>query len=401
MNTRSREDTVLLFFLSCAVFAVGGISGSAIGVVWIYVQVDFDVTLSALGALVSAATLGRMITSAGSGPLINRFGIATVMMLGVSITAGSMFGFALAPSWFVVMLVAFGSGVGAGAMATGLNAFAAVHFSARRMNWLHGSYGIGSTIGPLLITTIVIDLALDWRWAYVVFTLIRLVILALFYITRDRWRISEALEKRDAASHARLGNTLRLPIVWLMVATFAFATGVELVTGQFAHSFLIESRLIDPKTAGAWVSLYWASLTIGRFVSGFIIARVSSGAFLRLNTLCIMLGAALLALNASELSSLAGLALIGFAVAPFAPLLASDTPGRVGNAHVANAIGLQFTGASIGMAALPWLAGVLAEALSPEVIPQFVFAVALATFLLHEAILWQDLRRPRAEVARV
>ena len=120
------RDTSRLYLLACLVFLVGGISGSAIGVVWIYVQADFNVTLSALGALVTAATLGRLLTSSGSGPLINRFGIAFVMMAGLCTTAASMIGFALAQSWLMVMAVAFGSGVGAGVMATGLNAFAAV-----------------------------------------------------------------------------------------------------------------------------------------------------------------------------------------------------------------------------------------------------------------------------------
>lgn len=396
MNSSSRGGTVKLFALSCAVFIVGGISGSAIGVVWIYVQDDFNVTLSALGALVAAATLGRLLTSAASGPLINRLGLAWVMMGSLGITAASMLGFALAPSWLVVMLVAFGSGVGAGIMATGLNAFAALHFSARRMNWLHGSYGIGSTLGPLLITTIVIDLSLDWRYAYLLFTLIRLALALLFFLTRRDWQLDAAQSRRGRRDSASLRATLRLPILWLMGSAFMFAVGTELVTGQFANSFFIDARGITPKVAGVWVSLYWASLTVSRFLAGIIIARISLGSFLRLNSLGILAGAALLGANLSAGGSLLGLALIGFAIAPFSPLMASATPGRVGAAHVANAIGLQFTGASLGMVILPWLAGILAEALGLEAIPQFVFALALLTFLSHEAILRRERRQPRS-----
>lgn len=394
-----RYNLLKLFILSCTVFAVGGISNSAIGVVWIYLQDDFNVTLSALGALVTAATLGRILTSSSSGPLINRFGIASIMMAGVSVTAASMFGFALAQSWPAAMLVAFGSGVGSGIMATGLNTFAAVNFSARQMNWLHGSFGIGSTIGPLLITTIVIDLGLDWRWAYVVFTLIRIALLLMFWLTRRQWRIGEAKGTAAEGDHPNLRATLRLPIIWLMIGGFVMATGTELVTGQFANSFLIEARSIDAKVAGAWVSAYWASLTLSRFVAGFILGRISNSLFLRLNSVGMMLGAGLLWLNMGPLSSLCGLALVGFCIAPFAPLMTSDTPGRVGQIHTANAIGLQFTGASVGMAFLPWLAGVLAENVGLEVIPQFVFLAALLTFLMHEAILWREIRHPLARLS--
>ena len=286
------------------------------------------------------------------------------------------------------------SGLSFGVMGVGLNAFAAVHFSARRMNWLHGSFGIGSTIGPFLVTVVVIDLGFDWRWIYGFFALTRLLMFAMFYLTRHHWRIGGAGHSGEKVAHASMRQTLRLPIMWLMVGAWLMATGNELVAGQFSASFLIDARSIEPKVAAAWVSAYWASLTVSRFFTGFIITRVSNGNYLRLNNLCVMLGAALLWLNLSPATSLLGLALIGFSIAPFAPLMASDTPLRVGNAHTANAMGIQFTGASLGMALLPWLGGILAEAVGLEVIPQFVFMIALCTFALHEAVMWREFKHP-------
>ncbi len=399
MRLQRLDDSFKLWLLCCLVFALGGINGGALGVVWIYIQDDFGVTVSALGAMVTAATVGRTITSTVSGPVIGRFGIARVMMGGVAIGSASMLAFALAPSWLVVMLIALVSGFGSGVMGVGLNAFAAVNFSARRMNWLHGSFGIGTTIGPFLVTAVVIDLGMDWRWLYVFFAGTRLFMLALFFLTRDHWRINELKAKGGGTSHAPMRQTLRLPVMWLLVGAWLMATGNELVAGQFANSFLIGARAIEPKTAAAWVSVYWASLTVSRFVAGFIITRISSSGFLRLNNVSVMFGAGLLSLNLSPAASLIGLALIGFSIAPFAPLMASDTPARVGGAHTANAMGLQFTGASLGMALLPWLGGLLAETVGLEVIPQFVFLIALITFILYEGIVWRDVKRPRAKLS--
>ena len=377
-------------------FAMGGLHAGALGVVWIYVQADFDLTLSALGVLVTVATLGRVLTSAASGPLINRFGIAWVLITGIGVTGASLFIFAAAPVWIVVLLAAFISGVGSGVMAAGINAFAAVNFSARQMNWLHGSFGIGSTIGPLVVTTLVIDLGLAWRWAYVLFAAMRVLILLGFILTRKEWTLGEAKNKRGERAHATLRQTMRIPIVWLMIMTFMMVTGIELVAGQFSNSFLIDARQIDPKIAGSWVSMYWASLTVSRFLVGFVISRIGNNMFLRLNMLGVVCGALLLWSGISEMSALVGLALIGFCIAPFSPLLTSDTPARVGNHHVANAIGFQFTGASLGMAILPWLAGILAETFGLEIIPQFLVVVGIVTFLLHEAMLLREGRRPLA-----
>ncbi len=394
MQSKRPDDSFSVWLLSCLVFAVGGVGAGTLGVVWIYIQADFGVTLSALGAMLTVATIGRTITSSVSGSIIGRYGIAWVMMGGAAIGIVSQLGLALSPSWPAFMIAALGHGFGSGVMGVGLNAFAAVHFSPRRMNWLHGSFGIGSTIGPFLVTIVVIDLGLDWRLIYGLFALTRVLMLVMFYLTRQQWRINVTSASGDQEAHATMRQTLSLPIIWLMVGAWMMATGNELIAGQFANSFLVEARSIDPKVAGAWVSAYWASLTVSRFFTGFIITRISNGVYLRINSICVMLGAALLWSDIGQLTSLLGLAMIGFAIAPFAPLMASDTPGRVGNSHTANAMGIQFTGASLGMALLPWLGGVLAEAVGPEVVPQYVFIIALITFLLHEAVIRRDFKHP-------
>ena len=399
MNQGPGEGARMLFALACIIFAMGGLTAGAFGVVWIYIEADFSLSLSALGTLFSVATVGRTITSFASGPLMNRYGIAKVLIGGMALSTASMVGFALAPFWLVCLAVAFVHGIGSGVMAAGLNAFAAVHFSARRMNWLHGSFGVGSTIGPLIVTTIVIDLGLGWRWSYGFFVLLRLIVLPVLVLTRDRWRITEGGKRLERREKTTLLSTARMPLVWLMIGAFMLTTGLELVAGQFANNFLIEAREIDPKVAGAWVSLYWGSLTVSRFVVGGIIARVGNGMFLRLCGIGIMLGAALLWSNLGDFSGLLGLGLIGFCVAPFAPLMSSDTPGRVGVDHVANAMGLQFTGASLGMAVLPWLAGILAETWGLDVIPQIVLVFAIVMFLLHEGILWREMRKPHPRPA--
>lgn len=397
MRSPKLDDPFKLWLMSCLIFTIGGLGAGALGVVWIYIEADFGVTLSALGAMLTAATIGRTITSSISGPIIGRFGIAWVMMGGALIGFFSQFGLALSPSWPMFMIAAVCHGFGSGIMGVGLNAFAAVNFSARRMNWLHGSFGIGSTIGPFLVTTVVIDMGIDWRWIYALFAVTRLFMLGMFFLTRNQWRVSEAKANGASGAHSRMRQTMRLPIIWFMVGAWLMATGNELVAGQYANSFLIEARGIEPKLAATWVSVYWASMTVSRFFAGFIITRVSNTSLLRLNNISVMLGAGLLSLNLSPQTSLIGLALIGFSIAPFAPLMASDTPGRVGSAHTANAMGLQFTGASLGMALLPWLGGILAETVGLEVIPQFVFFIGLITFLLYEGIAWRDYRRPMAK----
>ena len=69
------------------------------------------------------------------------------MALGLSL-------YVTAPVWEMVIVAGLFAGIGTGFVDAGLNAYVAEHHSARAMNWLHACFGIGSTLGPLLITEI-------------------------------------------------------------------------------------------------------------------------------------------------------------------------------------------------------------------------------------------------------
>ena len=83
-------------------------------------------------------------------------------------------------------------------------------------------------------------------------------------------------------------------------------------------------------------------------------------------------------------ATLAGLALLGFSLAPIFPMLIASTPARLGAEHAAHAIGFQVSAACLGAAALPGLAGLIARWQGIEEIPAVLVANAIALLLLHE-----------------
>jgi fucose permease len=193
-------------------------------------------------------------------------------------------------------------------------------------------------------------------------------------------------------------DTLRLPSVWLGILMFLFFTGLEASSGQWPYTLFTRGRGIDPTAAGIWVSVFWASLTIGRILFGFVATRVQTTTLLRAAMLGCICGAALIWTPAQVPGwdfpiSFLGLALLGFSMAPLFPLSISDTPHLVGQDHAANAIGFQISAASLGFATLPGLAGLLAERLGLEVIGPLLVAFALGMFLLHEAFVRQAAHR--------
>lgn len=383
------ETRMLPIGLAYSGFIVLGLSSGLLGVAWPSIRGEFQLSLDAVGALLIAMTVGSLLSSFSSGPVVSCIGAGSLLLAASVMTGAGLLGYSLAPTWWAMVLFGLLSGMGSGAIDSGLNTYFASNHSASLMNWLHASFGLGATLGPLVMTT-VLNLGQSWRWGYVVAGVLQGLLALGFGLTLDQWRLAGAeppgASPASPAGGVRAGDTLSLPAVWTGVALFFVLTGVETTAGQWSYTLFIEGRGVVPSTAGLWVSVYWGSLTVGRIVFGFVVDRLGVVSSLRGCMLGVMLGSALIWWNMTDLLGFLGLALIGFALAPLFPLLVLYTPKRLGAAHASNAIGFQVAAAGLGLALLPGLAGVLADSLGLESIGPFLLIASVAMFLLHEVI---------------
>lgn len=380
-------------------FVLLGLPDGMLGVAWPSIYHTFELPVESFGLLLGAGTAGYLLTSSGSGRLVARLGIGTVLLVGSGLRGLGLLGLAVAPAWWVLVLFNFCSGLGAGSIDAGFNTYVAAHYSAGRMSWLHACFGLGATIGPLLMTASLTQ-AGNWRPAYLIVAALQGVVVLTLALTLRRWHLRAQRGGQDEPEvhSASAAQTLRLPIVWLGVATFFVYTGVEFTAGQWPYTLFTEARAVPEAVAGAWVSLYWGSLTVGRILGGFVADRIGPTRLLRLSVIGAVVGAALvlarsqaafsvagLAVHVGHALNFIGLALTGFSLATIFPTLISLTPGRVGLPHAANAIGFQIGAAGLGAAALPGLAGLLAGRLGLEAIGPFLLAATVVQWVLFEA----------------
>jgi fucose permease len=155
--------------------------------------------------------------------------------------------------------------------------------------------------------------------------------------------------------------------------------------GQLAFSWLTESRGVSMRAAGFTVGAYWACLTTGRIVFGFVSDRIAPAVLVRGALIAAPLCAATAWLSQHQVVTLCAIALMGFTIAPIYPLLISLTPARVGKPVAAHAIGFQVSAAALGAAAVPAAGGVLAGRAGLESLPPFLLAVAMVVWITFEA----------------
>lgn len=384
---------ILLVFVA---FVSLGMPDGLLGVAWPSIRDTFTRPLDSLGTLLLAFTAGYLTSSSLSGYAIARVGVGWLLAASCALTGFSLLGYTVAPDWFVLAAIAVVTGLGAGAIDGGINTYVASHYGERFMHWLHASWGIGITLGPLVMTT-GLQRFDSWRWGYVVVGTAQVALGAFFAFTLPLWRDppeSRPVEREKPLIDFRtpLADTLRHPRVWGSILLFFLFSGAEATAGMWTYTLLTESRGMPPKIAGILVGAYWAFFTLGRIVAGLYAARLGTASLLRCNLAGAWVATILYAWNPAWILGHAGVLLLGFFISPIFPGLVSGTSERVGRRDAANTIGLQIGAAGLGAALIPGLAGTLARRSNLEIVPWYL--AALVALLLALDLGLRRLSRP-------
>ena len=365
-----------------------GLPDSILGVVWPSVYPHFGLAASYLGMVLTATVVGYLVSSFNAGRLLQRLGVGGLLAASCALVTLSLVGFALAPAWPLFVASGVFAGLGAGAIDSGLNAYAARHFTARHMSWLHACWGVGATLGAMT-TTAILARGLPWPWTYGLLALVMAGMTMLFTLRRNAWKAGPTPSggppeaEGTGALHAEpapMREAIRHPLVQAQVLLFFVYTGTEMTAATWAFTLLTQYRGLSEAIAGSAVPLFWVSLTAGRFGLGAIADRVGVPRLLSFSITCGLLGGLLFAFAPWTPLSIAGLALLGASLAPIYPGMMTLTPRHLGRL-ADHAVGFQVGSATLGQVALPSLGGVLLVAYGPAALNGLLAVLVLGVWL--------------------
>lgn len=381
-----RRKDLLVVGISYASFVILGMPSALLGVAWPYMRDQFELPQDAVGALLATVSITYFLASFISGKLVTRYGIIYPLIASGALAALGMLGYILSPSWPLIVMFGLVVGFGGGLLDAGMNILFAANYGAKWMNWLHASFGLGSMLGPLMMTW-VIKSGASWIIGYGVIITALILLTAAFVLTRGHWSIAQAGSATVSSGGASARSTLRLPIVWLCVGLFFAYAGLESSAGQWSFPLFSESRGVAPDLAALWVSIYWGSFTVGRIFFGFIVNRFKTITMIRVCLAGMLAGGVIYWWSPAPEIGFVGLALFGFTLAPIFALLVTYTQERLGPHHAPNAIGFEIAAASVGVGTLPGLAGFLAARSGLGIVPPFILVFSVFMVVMYELMI--------------
>ncbi|MGG4343177.1 MFS transporter [Paenibacillus lautus] len=375
-----------------------GLPDSLLGSAWPVIWPDIGSSVGSAGIVSMVIAGGTIVSSLASGSMIQRLGTGRITLFSCFLTAGALLGFSLAPSmaWFVVLAIPLG--LGAGAVDAALNHYVADNYKAHHMNWLHCFWGVGATMGPLIMSSYIADHN-SWRSGYTAVSMIQFSLVIILLITLPLWKRVAAMRELQQPQNGTnvdtdtqqqeqnvKANIIRIKGVKPTLMAFLFYCGVESTVGLWGASYLVGARNITADTAAIWISLYYGGITIGRLVTGFITLRVTNRLLIRYGQIITISGGIILLLPLSVSFSLMGFMLIGLGLAPIFPGLLHETPARFGKEHSAKLMGYQMAVAYTGTTLLPPMVGLIASQTSIGLFPSVVLAFLIFMWLSAEKV---------------
>jgi fucose permease len=381
--------------LSLGTFAVLGLPDGMLGTAWPAMRHSFGAPVGDLGLILLINTIGSVAVAAVVGWLIRRLGAAAVLAVAGSCAALAAIGYASAPGLWLVLSVGPLVGAAAGMMDGSLNTVVALTGRPRLLNLLHGFYGVGTAIGPLVVTVAI--LTGSWRPAYLVLAALDVVAACCWIIYRRNVPVPVASTagggaattgEPDATAGSAEDWTRRrvVAVLTLGLVVFFVYTGLEVSAGQWETSYLRGHLDLSASAAGLASFGYWGALTAVRIGLALPAKPIPVRMVIRYGLLLSIVGCGLIWWQPGPVVVVLAFALLGASLAGVFPALIAVTPQRIGAERAQHAIAWQVGAAAAGGSGISALIGLLIDSTSLAVLGPALVVLALVLFFANWAL---------------
>lgn len=377
---RNMVSTALLMMIYLSFISLG-LPDSMLGSAWPAMNVSLNAPLWGAGLVQMLISFCTIISSLNSAKLIRRFGTGKLTAISVATTALALLGFSLAKNYAFLLLMAVPLGLGAGAVDAGLNNYVALHCEAKHMSWLHCFWGIGTIIGPMILSA-VLRVGGSWATGYRAVGLIQCAVSALLFATLGMWKRSNIQQEEYGAKALSVWEVLSLPGAKAGMVTFLCYCAVESTLGLWGATYISQVRGVDEATAASFGAMFYIGITVGRAISGFMAMKLLPKQMVRVGQALLALGCIFMMIPAGSTLSGIGLVVCGLGCAPIYPNIIQDTPVNYGTENSQAAIGVQMAFAYVGSTFLPSIFGALASVGGYGLLPYFAIGICVLMTVL-------------------
>ncbi|ETS82315.1 hypothetical protein PFICI_07317 [Pestalotiopsis fici W106-1] len=367
-------------------FILMGMNDACVGALIPYIEPYYGISYTLVSLLFLSSFVGYFLAALTNNLVHHHWGQRGVAVLAPLARLIGYIPLCLHPPYAALPPIMLFPGFGNGIEDSAWNAWIGNMENANELlGFLHGSYGLGATIGPLVATAMVTKGGLQWYQYY--YLMIGLAGLELILTTTVFWGATGAVYR---ATHAEATGGVRTttrtvmqsPVVWLVAFFLLGYVGAEVSLGGWIVTFMLVVRGAEAFQAGLTVTFFWLGLAVGRVILGFVTGRIGEKLAI---TIYLVLSTALQILYwliPSFVASAVFVALEGFFLGPLFPAAIVAATKLLPSDYHVSAIGFAAAFGGGGAAVFPFAVGAIASSKGVEVLQPIILTILVFIFLL-------------------
>lgn len=401
----SPRSNIHKVFAICFGFIVFGMNDASLGAIVERLETHYRVSYTVVSLTFLCAFVGYLLAALLSDALHRAAGRGGVSCAAVACQLACYLVAATAPPFAVFVGAYAVAGFGNGLLEASWNAWAGtMRHENELLGLLHASYGIGGIVSPTIETAMI---SRGYQWNRYYFVMIGAAAVSLVNVglafrmeTPEEYRkyiaitqeeeeesFNESGEKLVLGKGHALQKVLSSKLVWLASLSLFAYVGCEVTMGGWVTVFFIEVRGGSADSMGYVATGFWAGMTAGRLVLGYVNGRLrgkeelAAAVYMAASAACVVLFWLVQNLRAS--AAFVGLA--GFFMGPLYPVVVVVVLRKLPRAQHVLGVGVASAFGGVGAAVMPFVNGALSTATGPQVLGPLsvsLLAVMLATWLV-------------------
>ena len=360
--------TILLIVIYIAFIGLG-VPDSLIGSAWPAIHLELSIPVEMVSILTFLISGCTVLSSMFSTRILNKLGTAKVTAFSTAMTALSLVGFSLAPSFWFMIPLAIVLGLGAGAIDSGLNNYVALHCKASHMNFLHCFYGVGVSLSPYIMSQAFENVG--WRGGYRYAFYVQSAIAILLIISLPMWKKSSSEEQAEEEKGVTLtllqmAKNRDVQKVWVIML---MTNAIEYACGVWGSTYLVEEKGFSIEKGALALTIYYVGMSLGRFLSGLLANKIKTWKRIFIGSVILAPAIVIMLLPLPNVFAVLGLFLIGLGNGSIYPNMIHLTPHNFGKEVSQSIMGSQIAFAYIGVMLAPPMVSLISGVFGIKVYP--------------------------------
>ena len=384
-----------------------GLSGNLLNSVWPKVADDIGAAVALLGIVSTLCNVTSGITSAFVYKIRRKYGTNVTISVGLVFMALSLILYAVAHNIYIVGIGFIMLGIGNAVVDVGANSYVIKAYDAKKVSLLHACWGIGSSVGPMIMSLSIIVLN-NYRAGFVIGAIIIISVFIMMRFMKRKWEANKvnvakeivelhSVSEEEKTSNKKFADIIKIDLALIVMICFFFGNAFNGLINTWIATIYVSQRHISVIEGANLATVFFASLTITRVILGFIASKFKTKNVILFGIILSIIGVGIMFIKSTNMYFLyLNVAILGIGIAPIIPFFNHYLKTLFGENNVGEILGYCSIFSLTGIGISSFFATLVVRFFGIDVIQIYIMGVVVILLLIFSYIVYRANQKAKA-----